>query len=95
MTEIVLVGGFTCISRIQKLSSYFFDGKKLGMSIKPDEAAGTFFASLMPTPVYMGGVASSTWASDVYEDSQTIRQDVRTDAGKVQISPSYENNDTV
>lgn len=36
--EVVLVGGSTRIPKVQKLLQEFFDGKKLNMSINPDEA---------------------------------------------------------
>merc|ERR1712213_185541 len=36
--EIVLVGGYTRIPKIKKLSSEFFNGKTLNQSINPDEA---------------------------------------------------------
>jgi len=39
MHEIVLVGGSTCILRIVKLMSDFFDGKEPSKNINRDEAA--------------------------------------------------------
>ncbi|PKY56090.1 70 kDa heat shock protein 1 [Rhizophagus irregularis] len=37
--EIVLVGGSTCIPKIQRMISEFFNGKELNKSINPNEAA--------------------------------------------------------
>ena len=51
--EIVLVGGSTCIPRIQKLLQDFFNGKELNKSINPDEAVA--YGAAIQAAILSGG----------------------------------------
>ncbi|KAG8791568.1 ATPase with role in protein import into the ER [Ceratobasidium sp. 428] len=52
MDEIVLVGGSTCIPKIQALLSKFFDNKELSRGINPDEAVA--FGAALQAAVLAG-----------------------------------------
>ena len=57
--EIVLVGGSTCIPRIVKLVSDFFDGKEPNKSINPDEAV-THGAALQAAILFGSNTSEKT-----------------------------------
>ncbi|CAD7682294.1 unnamed protein product [Nyctereutes procyonoides] len=59
--DIVLVGGSTCIPKIQKLLQDFFNGKELNKSINPDEAVA-----------YGAAVQAAILSGDKYENVQDL-----------------------
>ncbi|EHB16911.1 Heat shock cognate 71 kDa protein [Heterocephalus glaber] len=59
--DIVLVGGSTCIPKIQKLLQYFFNGKELNKSINPDAAVA-----------YGTAVQAAILSGDKFKDVQDL-----------------------
>jgi heat shock 70kDa protein 1/2/6/8 len=75
-SHVVLVGGSTCIPKVQSMLRDFFDGKELCRSINPDEAVA--YGATIQASILSGGIGDGDEGDLVLADITPLSLGIET-----------------